>query len=384
MLGTVRRTAIIALGLLLAAGLALALSPEVRTGAMTALLLPELFNAPGPRPLALLTAPPQRTERRFGGADADLYKPSNTGRHGALVMTLGVHPLDKRDATVVRVAEGLARTGLVVLVVQSHAALADRIEPAEADDLVEAVEDLRADDAIVDPKRIGLLGFSAGASLAFLAATDPRIAADVHVLVWVGGFADASQLLRQIAARQFIDDGASVPWQPADLAVYAIRKQLVDGLPDPDDREKLTAMYLADLGRGQPGAQDQLAGLSPDARALAALFDADDPATVDRQVAALPPTVTQRIDALSPIRTVDRFQGRAFILVDRADPLVPYLQSRELARALPPSHLGRYVELAVLDHVQPTRSVPLATLVPEAWKLASLVYAVLRALDPAT
>ncbi|MEA2642083.1 MAG: hypothetical protein QOF51_3477 [Chloroflexota bacterium] len=365
----------------LAAWLAFSLLPPVHASAMTALLLPELFNASGPRPLLRVSGEPLRTELRLGGADADLYRPSSGGRHGALVMTLGVHPLDKRDPLVVRVAEGLARTGLVVMIVQSDGLIADRIEPGAVNDLVAAVERLRADDG-VDPAHIGILGFSAGASLAFLAAADPRAAPDVRALVWVGGFADALQLMQQIGTRQIDEHGTVVPWEPADLSVYVFRKQLVDALDNPAERAILEAAYLADFGRGVPEARARLGTLSPSGQTLAALFDASDPAIARQLMPELPPAVADRLAQLSPIRVVDQFQGRAFLLVDRADPLVPWVQSRELADALPKAHLARYAELEILEHVQPTKPLPPVTFVSEAWKLASMVQAVLLELDP--
>lgn len=295
--------------------LILSMVPAVRTTFLTALLLPDLFNAPGPRPLALVSGPPTVAELRIGAADADLYRPAGDRRFGGLVITAGVHPVDKRDPVLARLAEGLARTGLAVLLVQSDALVADRIEPDEPRNLVLAFERLRAEPG-VHPERIGMLGFSAGASLAFLAAADPAIRDQVRTLVWLGGYYDAEQLATQIDARRYED----TPWEP----------------------HWLTAMVADKNLRGDRSA---LARLSPRSR-------------------------------------VDDFRARAFVLVDRADPLVPWVHSRDLAAALPPERLDRYVEFEIFEHVQPTKPLPPLVFARELAKLYATTWAVLRQLDP--
>ena len=308
-----KRSALFSAGAVLC--LVLAVWSGTRSAALAVVLMPELFNAPGPRPIALVSAAPTVTELRIGGASADLYAPAGRGPHGGLVVTAGVHPIDKRDPVLARLAEGLARSGLAVLLVQSDALMADRIEPDEPRNLVLAFERLRAEPG-VDGQRVGMLGFSAGASLAFLAATDPVIRDQVRTLVWLGGYYDAAELADEIAARHYDD----TDWNPHPLTQMVADKNL-----------------------------------NGDRAALA---------------------------ALSPKSRVGDFRARTFVLVDRADPLVPWVHSRELASALPREHLARYVEFEIFEHVQPTRPVPPDVFAREAAKLYGTAWAILRELDP--
>lgn len=298
--------------------LVLLVSPGARAALLTALLLPELFNAPGPRPLVLVSGAPSVSELRIGGASADLYAPAGDAPHGGLVVTAGVHPVDKRDPVLARLAEGLARTGLAVLVVQSDALMADRIEPDEPRNLVLAFERLRAAPG-VERGHVGLLGFSAGASLAFLAATDGAIRDQVRTLVWLGGYFDAEELADEIAGRRYDD----TTWEPHWLTQMVADKNLVGA------------------GAG-------------------------------------------KLAALSPKSRVADFRSRAFVLVDRADPLVPWIHSRELAAALPPEQLARYVEFEIFEHVQPTKPLPPLVFTRELAKLYATTWAILRQLDPSS
>jgi acetyl esterase/lipase len=360
--------------------LALALSPWARAYLLTALLLPDLLNL-GIRPLVLVSGAPAREEVELPRATGDLYRPAGGGSRGGVVLTLGVHPLDRREPVVVSLAEGLARAGLAVLVVQSEALMADRIEPEEPETLVAAFERLVDEPAVADG-RVGLAGFSAGASLSFLAATDPRIAERVRLVSWLGGYADAVRLVGEVQAGAA--DGR--PWQPHPLSRYVFRKQLVDGLADAADRTRLDAAYVAEFGEGDPALRRALeadpSSLGPEAGQLVALFAASDPGEVARLADALPEPMRARLGALSPLSRVGDFRARAYVMVDTADPLVPFTHSRELARALPPERLARYVEFEIFEHVQPTKSVPLLTFVDDAWKLYRAIAAIVVELDP--
>jgi acetyl esterase/lipase len=368
--GRLAGLALVGVALLWAALLA---APGARALAKTALLLPDLLDVGGPRPLVLVSGAPSREEMRLAGASADLYRPQGGGGRAGLVMTLGVHPLDKRDPIVARLGESLARAGLAVLIVQSDDLVADRIRPEEPGNLVAAFERLAADPG-VSPRHVGLFGFSAGASLAFLAATDERIADRVRLVGWLGGYADALELTEQVVARRY----DRTDWQPHELTGYVFRKQLVDALPDPAERERLTAAYVADFGRGDPAARAALGPLGPEAGRLVELFERDDPALVR----GLPAAVTARLAALSPIRAVDRFRARAYLMHDRSDPLVPYVQTLELARALGSGRVARVETFDIFEHVQPTRPLSPVAFASEAWKLARTVAAILADLDP--
>src|SRR5438045_621898 len=97
--GRLAGAALVGMALLWAA---LSLAPGARAWVTTALLLPDLLDLGGPRPLRLVSGAPSREEVRLARASADLYRPQGGPGRAGLVMTLGVHPLDKRDPVVTR------------------------------------------------------------------------------------------------------------------------------------------------------------------------------------------------------------------------------------------------------------------------------------------
>ncbi len=119
-----RRLRRIGLVLLVLAVVVVAWEPS-RVGLQTAVLLPNLLDA-GPKPLNLVTEAPQRTSVTYRvaapGADpdlAELWLPSWASAEspaGAMLLVFGVNNLGRNHPIIERVADGLARTGVAVLV----------------------------------------------------------------------------------------------------------------------------------------------------------------------------------------------------------------------------------------------------------------------------
>src|ERR671919_1146982 len=214
------RLARIGLALLLIVAVLLAWEPS-RVALQTAVMLPNLLDA-GPKPLALFSEAPRRQSIRYRPAEpghetdlAELWLPawaSADRRAGAMLLVFGVNNVGRNHPAIVRVADGLARTGVAVIVPESRALLEGRLEAAEIDGVVHAFETLAARPE-VDSERVGIVGFSVGGSLALLAAADPRIAAQVRWVNAFGAYADAGTYLASVAAHAYeTEDGRTVAW----------------------------------------------------------------------------------------------------------------------------------------------------------------------------
>jgi acetyl esterase/lipase len=375
-MGRLRR---IGLGLLIVLALLIAWEPT-RVAMQTAVLLPNLLDA-GPKPLNLFSAEPLRASvpYRTSAADrdlAELWLPAGASAQqpaGAMLLVFGVNNLGRNHPAIERVADGLARTGVAVLVPDSRTLLAGRLEVGEIDGVVKAFEVLAARPE-VDPGRVGIVGFSVGGSLALLAARDPRIAADVRWVNAFGAFADAESYLASVSAHAYLDDasGASVDWQPTPLAREVYVTFLLDQVADDEDRAVLDDAFVGPILAGErPDVERGLRdGLNTDAaRAVHDLFTA---ATLDAaraRIADLPPAGLRFINAISPVRNLEGLSADVYLMHETEDHHVPFVESRVLADLLARSgRLRAHTEFRLFDHVQPD-DLDLIAATPELWKL---------------
>ncbi|GIW07111.1 MAG: alpha/beta hydrolase [Dehalococcoidia bacterium] len=336
----------------------------------TALLLPDVLVFQPLRPSTSWTLPPSARSFNWtvrGESErGDLYLPALARRSPAVIVVLGVYPAPLDDPAVRRLGDGLARTGLVVLVPESPRLRAGHIVPEEVDVLVGAFEALRRQPE-VDPGRVGFLGLSVGGGLALLAAADERIAPDVAFVQTVGGFADARDVLRQIGSATTLEPGRPT-WQPSDLAIVAYRRQLIDAVPVPSDRDALEAAYLsADPIPVESGRQ------SPAGQLVQRLIEERDPATVDSLIGDLPVEALARLHRLSPLERVGAIRAPVFIMHDVNDPFVPVSESRRLAAAL--GERAHFREYQLFAHVVPSGGPNLLLLAREVAALAGQINA---------
>ncbi len=204
----------------------------VRSSVLTVALVPELMNLPM-RPLSATTGEPTRVSTTYGTpADRmDVYLPAGAtdgARLPAVVLALGVHPQPIDHPEVTGIASAISRTGVVVGVPDSTALRNLVLTPAEPGHLVDSVLALRSRPE-VDPERVGLAGFSAGASIALIAAADERIAKDLSFVSSFGGYADAEELLVDVATNSAVVDGSVRPWT-ADSGIRTDIAQLLTGV----------------------------------------------------------------------------------------------------------------------------------------------------------
>ena len=374
-----RRLRRIGLLLLVLAVVLVAWEPT-RVAIQTAVLLPNLLDA-GPKPLNLFSEAPQRTSLPYRtaepGADpdlAELWLPAWASAErpaGALLLVFGVNNLGRNHPSIERVADGLARTGVAVLVPDSRTLLEGRLEVGEIDGVVRAFQLLAARPE-VDPARVGIVGFSVGGSLALLAAGDPRISTQVQYVNAFGAFADAATYLAAVSAHAYRDaDGSTVPWTPTPLAREVYLSFLLDQVDERDRRLLEEAFTDPILAAERPAADASLrASLGTDAaRSVHDLLTASSLDAAEDAIAALPASALAFIDAISPARHLDGIRADIHLMHETEDHHVPFVESRALASALEPTGLlAAHTEFRLFDHVQPD-DLDLVAAAPELVKL---------------
>ena len=369
------------IGFVLLAVAILAVSWEpTRVGLQTAIMLPNLLGS-GPQPLNLFSAAPRREAVPYRAAPegddpelAELWLPDWASAErpaGAMLMVLGVNNVGRNHPVVARVAEALARTGVVVLVPDSAVLLEGRLEVGEIDGVVRAFQLLAARPE-VDPERVGMIGFSVGGSLALLAAADDRIAERVRWVNAFGAFADAGTYLASVSAHAYPgSDGSEVPWTPSLLAREIYLRFLLDQVPTAEDRDALEAAVSDPILAGErpPPDSELRDSLETNAgRLVHDLLTARSFSEASATIEALPRPTARFIDAISPVSSLG-IAADVHVMHDVEDHHVPIVESERLATALQSvGRLEAYTEFRLFDHVQPD-DLDLLAAAPELVKL---------------
>ena len=383
-----RRLRRIGLAFLIVVLVAVAWEPS-RVAIQTAVMLPNLLDA-GPKPLNLFSEDPVRSSLPYrvpdGGGEPDLAElwlpawASVERPAGAMLLVFGVNNLGRNHPAIERVADGLARTGVAVLVPDSRTLLDGRLEVGEIDGVVRAFQLLAARPE-VDRERLGIFGFSVGGSLALLAARDPRIAEQVRWVNPFGAFADADTYMASVAAHAYASpEGETVAWLPTPLAREVFLRFVLAQVPDERDRLALErALGPATLAGERPDPEPTLrASLDEAGRAVHDLLTAPDLQAARDAIDALPASSRAFMDAISPARHLDGLSADVHLMHETEDHHVPFVESRALASALEPlGRLREHTEFRLFDHVQPD-DLDLIAAAPELVKLLLHVRAIME------
>jgi len=352
-------------------------TPQGRTAAKTGGFVFQVLPAIPVKPLEWFTGSPIREEVFFlqaqGEGVADLYRQRGTNRRAAVLLFLGVNPAGRNDERVVNLAEGLARSGMVVMVPWSDTMTQFRIDPAEVDNLVNAFQYLRSLE-YVDSERVGLGGFCVGASLATVAAQDPRIREEVAFINFFGGYYDVRDLLMSIASRTKFNEDGQEPWEPSDQTLKTFRNHLIESVKNWEDREFLTRVFM---DREEP-VQSEVGDLSSAGGIVFRLLSGVSPEEAKDLLAQLPEEFQEGLRRISPSENIGDLKAKMLIMHDAKDSNVPSEESRRLVAALKERGNVRYTEFVFFQHMDPARAVNPLTWTRDVSKLFLHLYHVIR------
>ena len=267
----------------------------------------------------------------------------------------------------------LARAGYVTIIHWSpQIGLQSNIDPSEPERLVQTFIYMEGLD-YVDPERVGIGGFCVGASLALVAAADPRIRDRVGFVNAFGPFYDVESLLLQAVSRTVVYDGESIPWQPDPHTMRVLAAELIEHLDSPSDVRIMTRHYLDQ----QPPTPVDLDTLSPAGRTAARLLDGVQPHEARALYDTLPPAFHENLARVSPSTYVGDLRARLLIMHDRHDQYVPAAESRRLIEATRDQVDVRYTEFIGFDHLLPDED-GVFTRLGQAINLYLHMYSILR------
>ena len=376
------KKALIVLALALAfAAVLTAGTAQGRTGVRAALLLTQLSPGFPVQPQSWFAAEPTREDVSYalsgGKATAHLYEPAGDGPFAAVLLVPGVNPAGPNDERIVNLATGLARAGMVVMVPWTDPDKEMRVEADEVGEVVETFQHMQRFES-VDPERSGLGGFCIGASIAAVAAQNPRLRESVAFVNFFGGYFDASDLLAAIASETRFYEDTNEPWSPRSLSREVFTNHVLSTVSDIADRDLLTRRFA----NGNAFVDVDRDALTPEGRDAFDLLSGPDLDEADRLLAGLPPDFGSFMQSVSPSTNLELLTTRVLIMHDRQDRYVPAAESRRMAAALEELDGDVYFsEYEFFDHLDPTRSVGPIKFVGEAYKLFLHLYNILRAAD---
>ena len=362
----------VALAVLAVIGTGFSCTSYGRTAVTSAFFLPDMMGRLPVRPVTWATDRPvvEHITLNYGSYQmpADIYRPGSGGQHGAMILSPGAPPLEPDDSRLVRLAGDVSRAGFVMLVPYSPDLEDEMIYPREVEAQIAAFEYLKAQ-PYVDPAKIGYIGISVGAPLAVLAAADPRISDEVAFVVSFGGYYDTVDLLTAVTTGVISYDGRDESWEPSSHTVEVMYKQIINRLDDAADRYVLTRIFINEKYE-EPGDRDSL---TPEGRAAYDLLTNRDPAQVQTLLDRLPPKPLEALQALSLKGRLQGLRAETFILHDRTDRYIPYVESRRLRDALEGQVKLHFTEVSIFQHIEPTANRAAHTLVIDSTKLFFLV-----------
>ena len=312
---------------------------------------------PGPvKVQRLLTPEPRRMTTTFlqhdGTLDeAEVFVIPDGKKRAAVLIFLGATPHGREDPDAVKLGWALARTGFAVMFYWSETmGLEARLDAAEIVNVVGAFEHLRQQE-YVDPERLGLAGFSVGASFALAAAANPRIADDIAFVNSFGGYYAAADLITQIAAGRALDGERETPWEVDELARKVFANTLLAEPPSDARDALLEGVHSIEEAR--------------------------------RLYERLRDSFKSDADSISPSQYVGHWSGGTVIRVmhDRGDAVIPVEESRRLAAALRqerPDVELYYTETDIFRHVTPDADTKWGPLLSGAWQVCRHMYHIIR------
>jgi len=374
-------------------GFVVGVRDEVGPGLRTASALASVV--PGNPPTLLKLRPPPRvttlayTTRHGYELLADLYEPPDASGRPAIVLVNGVVPEGREYQPLVDFADGLARTGFVVLVPDMLDYVNYRVFPEDIGVLVRGFQVLQALPS-VDPDRVGFIGFSMGGSLAMVAASDPEIADQVALIATIGAYYSLDAMLRAVTTSTVQVHDRFEPYQPDSYVWLVTRNTLLSAIPDDRDQEALFHLFALETPDPDPEALQSYDSnkLGPAARHVFDLFTNRDPAAVGTLMDRVRSELPGVLESISPDAHIESLRAPAALLHDRGDLYVPAHESLRIFDQLGGEPRAQLAVLDVIQHAQlsaPDLSPPvlLGSFLPGMWTLWQFTYNALGQLSVA-
>lgn len=331
-----RRVSLLALGMALVAGIALA-SGNMETVVRSVYLVDGLLQYDHqPRFLGMVGHPVSRVRHRApspgGGSVAlDIYRPEGAGPWPALLLMPGFDRLGLEDPYIVGLARLLAGLGLVVSVPDLRELFEYRWTPAVGDE-IEAAFDYMANLPEVRADRLGLFGLSISGGLGLGAATRPAIASRLSYGIAFAPFHDFARMFRFIATGCPRNEDTECTGKPSEFSRRVFLYNYLHVILPPSDQDYSTIREIIrlQLHQRQEAVPGLVARLSPAGRDMLGRLEAGDQAMLEQVLEPAIAEFRKSAEQISPHVNLCNLRGALFIIHGRQDNVIPYSESVSL------------------------------------------------------
>jgi dienelactone hydrolase len=330
------------------------------------------YTRPAPAAVAVSTA---AYSRGTGRLPASVYRPAGSRR--ALPGWIVLHGLTRtgrEHPSLVRFARSVAAAGSVVFVPEIPEWRELRVAPAlTVETIAAAVRALQERDDVLH-HRVGIFGFSFGATQALVAASDASTAQLLAGIAAWGGYCDMRRLFRFGLTGIHDLDGTTWQTRPDPYGVWIIAGNYLTRVPGHTDAGPVADAVLA-LAReaGDRGAYAWEPVFDPSKRRLRErlgpahreLFDMLAPETGRRRpeearTLALADELADAVARIDPLMDPRPFLPRVGVPVvfahGRDDRLIPFSETLRLARHVPAASVRSVTVTSLFQHSGGTRS----------------------------
>ena len=359
----------------------LVLTPQGKASIKAALFIPQILPAIPVKPIEYLSGTPIRQEITFtslqGISEADIYLPSGNGVHPGVVFFMGIVPPEREEERIVALAEGLARTGMVVLIPWLDTQTDNRLIVEDIEILVDAFEYLQNHER-TDRTRVGMGGICTGASMAVVAAQSSRINEEVDFINSFAGYYDAFDLVKATSAATRFQSGNSTDWIPDRLTKNMVITHLIEGAEN-DDQKILIEILNSGIWN-----QTQFGSLSESGRSVLTLITGPNLTEAEKAINGLNYRTVAFLEAVSPSTNLAMLKADVLLMHDLHDRLVPAEESRRFAEEVRKQGVEVYhtefslFQNAVQVHTDETNGTSAFNFIKQAFKLYKHMYKIMR------
>jgi pimeloyl-ACP methyl ester carboxylesterase len=360
--------------------LILALTPELKRSVSALVLLARLTGQHALDPLArrlLVPIVEHDLPVRIGATAvrARRYAPAHsTARTPGVLLLHGVHPRGIDERHLVEFARTLAAGGLDVLTPELPELLAYRLDSST----IEHIRLFAHDHARrTGTSAVGVIGISFAGGLALMAAAEQAEPRSIAFVVSVGGHHDLLRLCRYYAGEDVRGpQGEKIAIAPHPYGARVMIREHLDRFVSSADLEPARRALDAYLRDRSAEARKLALDLSPSGqRVMAVLLDTRQRGQLARLLAQAVDGARPQLMAASPSGHLSKLSVPVFLVHGADDPIIPSIETRFLAAAIPPAWLRQSLITPLLRHTE----FPQPPKLSETWELVRFLKGIYEA-----